>query len=189
MRKACLALFRNLGASEHSRGCQGLCYPGPTPPGVRETPMESHECQGAGAHSASRSGASWGERGLEGCPLTPPPTQRDQDTVSESRTPNKQQQEETTVTLRPGRTLGLGAAWALGVTGVRGPGGGGPASLTGRLLCACRPQSAGSRGRRDARAGSWAGRAPPRGTGPGRSACTCRAPTSAEPPSSPPSGS
>lgn len=31
MRKASLALFRNLGASEHSRGCQGLCYPGPPP--------------------------------------------------------------------------------------------------------------------------------------------------------------
>lgn len=71
MRKASLALFGNLGASEHSRGCQGLCYPGP-PPGVRETPMESHECQGTGAPSASRSGASWGE-GDEAPPLTPPP--------------------------------------------------------------------------------------------------------------------
>ncbi|KAJ8793569.1 hypothetical protein J1605_003577 [Eschrichtius robustus] len=43
----------------------------------------------------------------------------DQDTFSESRTPNKQQQEETTITRRPGRTLGLAAVWALecGVSG------------------------------------------------------------------------
>lgn len=131
-----------------------------------------------------------GGRGGWGAVLSPhPPTQRDQDTFSESRTPNKQDQEQTTVTLRPGWTLGLGAVWAPGVTGVRRLGAGGPASLTGRPRCACRPQSAGSRGRRAARAGSWAGRALPRGTGPGKSACTCRAPTSAEAPSSPPSGS
>ena len=86
--------------------------------------MESHKCQATGGIQAIRSGGFLGVAVgvgwlLEECPLAPHPSRKRPGGVFQSQSPKKQEQEEITVTLQPGRNLGMGTVWAHSVAGVR----------------------------------------------------------------------
>ena len=82
---------------------------------------------------------------LEECPLAPHPSLKRPGGVFQSQSPKKQEQEEITVTLQPGRNLGMGTQYGRCpgeagrrvAKGVVGLGGGSPALLTRGLHCAC----------------------------------------------------